>query len=100
MTRLKRAFTLIDLLVVIGIIGILMALLLPALEKAREHANTAKCATNLRSVGQAMALYVNENHGTYPRTVYQKGAPPIAGTNPAAPDPFTAGGPGANDVTA
>lgn len=100
MARHERGFTLIELLVVIGIIAILMAFLLPALEKAREHANTAKCATNLRSVGQALALYVNENHGSYPRTVYVKGAPPIAGTNPAAIDPFTAGGPGANDVTA
>src|SRR5690348_14438918 len=94
-----HAFTLVELLVVIGIIGVLMALLLPALEAAREHANTTRCATNLRSIGQALALYANENHGNYPRTIYLKGAPPIAGTNPSAADPFGFGGPGANDIS-
>src|SRR5690348_8554274 len=98
--RTPAAFTLIELLVVIAIIGVLMALLLPALETAREHANTTKCATNLRSIGQALALYANENHGNYPRTIYVKGAPPIAGTNASAADPFGFGGLGANDVSA
>ena len=95
-----KAFTLIELLVVIGIIAVLVGILLPALEKAREQANTAKCATNLRTIGQSFAIYASENHGNYPRTIYVQGAPPTAGTNPAAPDPFRAGGPAPNDVTA
>jgi len=96
----RNAFTLIEILVVIGIIGILMAFLLPALEKAREKANAAKCATNLRSLGEALSMYTNENHGNYPRTIYVKGTPPTAGTNPTAIDPFVPGGPAANDVSA
>lgn len=100
MTRLHRAFTLIELLVVIGIIAVLLAILLPALEKAREHAHVAKCATNLRSLGAGLALYANENHGNYARTVYQPGLPPTAGTNASAPNPFAAGGPAPNDVSA
>lgn len=96
----ERAFTLIELLVVIGIIAILLGILMPALERAREQANTAKCASNLRTIGQFLAVYANDNHQAYPRTVYLKGAPPVAGTNPGAPDPFRAGGPLPNDVTA
>lgn len=96
----KRAFTVVELLVVIGIIAVLLAILLPALEKAREHAYLAKCATNLRSIGQSLAVYANENRGAYPRTMYAPDAPPVAGTNPSAPDPFRAGGPRPNDVTA
>jgi prepilin-type N-terminal cleavage/methylation domain-containing protein/prepilin-type processing-associated H-X9-DG protein len=94
------AFTLIELLVVIGIIALLMAILLPALEKAREQANKTRCATHLQQLGQSLSLYSNENHGDYPRTIYVPGAPLAQGTSPAAPDPFRAGGPVPNDVTA
>ncbi|HWE97977.1 MAG TPA: type II secretion system protein [Tepidisphaeraceae bacterium] len=95
-----KAFSLVELLVVLGIIAALMAILLPLLEKGRERANDAKCMSNLRTIGQMLSLYANENHGNYPRTMYVPGAPPAAGTNPSAADPFVSGGPVANDVTA
>lgn len=62
----ERAFTLVELLVVIGIIAVLVSLLLPALNKARNAANSVKCLANLRSIGQAMNLYVAENRGWIP----------------------------------
>ncbi|HEX3359060.1 MAG TPA: type II secretion system protein [Tepidisphaeraceae bacterium] len=59
----KRAFTLVELLVVIGIIALLVSVLLPALSKARSAANTAACLSNLRTIGQAMSMYASENKG-------------------------------------
>lgn len=57
----RRAFTLIELLVVIGIISVLFALLLPSLNRAKDHANRIKCAANLRGIGQALTEYAQRN---------------------------------------
>ena len=64
--RRSRAFTLVELLVVIGIIAVLIAILLPALRKARDAANTTACASNLRQVAIAVLAYANDNKGRLP----------------------------------
>ncbi len=61
-----RGFTLVELLVVIGIIAVLISILLPALGNARKSANTAKCAANLRSIVQGVNLYAAQWNGAIP----------------------------------
>src|SRR5205809_7445121 len=60
-----RAFSLVELLVVIGIIAILIAILLPSISRAREQANRTRCENNIRQIGLALAVYVSDT-GEYP----------------------------------
>jgi prepilin-type processing-associated H-X9-DG protein len=64
--RRTGAFTLVELLVVIGIIALLISILLPSLSKARESAARTKCLSNLRQVGQSLMFYANDNKGKVP----------------------------------
>jgi prepilin-type processing-associated H-X9-DG protein len=64
--RRMAAFTLVELLVVVGIIALLASLLLPALRRARESANRAVCGSNLRQMGFAFVAYTNDNRGWFP----------------------------------
>ena len=67
--RDRRAFTLVELLVVIGIIALLIGVLLPALTKARQAAQKTVCLSNMRQLSQAIVMYANANKGWYPPVI-------------------------------
>src|SRR4051794_12458706 len=87
--RLSRGFTLVELLVVVGIIALLVAILLPALTRAREQAQRVACGSQLHQFHIALVMYANDNHGWLPIAC----ANPGGGTcNDTQEYPFTAGG--------
>lgn len=67
----KRTFTLIELLVVIAIIAVLAAILLPALNQARERGKSASCISNQKQLGQALSFYADDNKGWGPSSYYE-----------------------------
>jgi prepilin-type N-terminal cleavage/methylation domain-containing protein len=68
--RPASAFTLVELLVVIGIVAVLIAILLPVLGKARAQANRTVCLSNIRQLGAGILMYCNDNDGYFPTCAY------------------------------
>jgi prepilin-type N-terminal cleavage/methylation domain-containing protein/prepilin-type processing-associated H-X9-DG protein len=75
-TRRRRAFTLVELLVVVGIVVVLIAILLPVLGRARAQADRVRCASNLRQLAHGVIAYVHDNKCRYPTAAHNSGPLP------------------------
>jgi prepilin-type N-terminal cleavage/methylation domain-containing protein/prepilin-type processing-associated H-X9-DG protein len=87
----RRGFTLVELLVVIGIIALLISILLPALAGARKAANQTKCAAALKEVGNGFIIYGNQNNGWWPCAAMDPGSNNIPAPYDVGPDTFASG---------
>ena len=88
-THRAAAFTLVELLVVIGIIALLISILLPSLNAARQAANTVKCEANLRSIGTALSIYTVTSRGMLPYGYWSGADKPPTPPTPAESDRAT-----------
>jgi prepilin-type processing-associated H-X9-DG protein len=97
-----RGGGLCDLIVVLVLVPLLTVGYLGCLHRETVDSTSMKCASNLRQIGQAIQLYMNENQGAYPRTRYDPAtvASPTWGTGAPTTQPFAPDGPQPNDVTA
>src|SRR5215213_4390771 len=75
----RRGFTLVELLVVIGIIAVLISILIPTLRGVRRQANLVQCSSNMRQLATAMLMYIQENKGRFPAAEFST----IAGHYPS-----------------
>ena len=82
--RRKQGFTLVELLVVIGIIALLISILLPALGKARQQANLVWCESNMRQMGTAIFMYAQAHSGRLPIGCFSARASAFSGSSSGA----------------
>jgi prepilin-type processing-associated H-X9-DG protein len=89
----RNGSTVVTVITLVALAAFFAALLVPSVGRSRETANRVKCASNMRQIGQAILLYSNENHGAYPRTIYQGGdqvIPDVTNAGFDSSNPFTA----------